>query len=1025
MPTTAREELAGVCRRLLHDPARGEAGIARIAASGAPDDLLRQVARLLPDLPDPDLALIHLERWCRDGPLPSGPAALAALMTLLGFSPYLAEGILNDRAWLPELVRAQRQDSWGAAEYRDAAARWGRLARAADPWDALRSFKRRVNLRVALRDLQRRDALAGIAREISDAADALVASALDLATVDLLEAHGRPQSHDAGGRIVEATMSVLALGKLGGRELNYSSDIDLIFLYSSDGETAGLQARPETQIGNKQFFTGVAERLARGLGHIGAEGQVFRVDCRLRPGGRDGDLVVPLDAAVPYYRSWAMPWERQALIKARCCAGDRVLAARFLRDVESIIYPEQADPVVADGVRSMKDRVDADLARRGIAAFHLKLGRGGIREIEFTVQALQLVHGGRERWLREPNTMLAMHRLADKGLLSVAEYGALMPAYVFLREAEHRIQLHGNLQRSVVPSAPRDRRVLARAMGFRETLNQDEAGAFSSRLEEHREAVRAVYDAVLGRLSQARLDDSAAGDPFLDVLPDGEVIRRLSSQGVRDAESLTGGVQSLARLLRSPAAPGAARRAFRHVTPVILRELAAVHAPARALRTLERFLASLALDRGELERLFDRREIFGPLIRLFAGSPVLSSILVHRPGLVLEEGFGREVARDRDVDGHVGHLLPLVERVSDARDLAAPLRIYQRTQVLYIGLKDLGQQAGLPRVQRALTALAEAILRVCVAASARATGWPVGGGTHVPGLIVLGLGKMGYREMDYASDLDLIFLYEAGAEPPAERHAAANRLARHVVEMLTSMTREGALYAVDTRLRPFGGEGELAQPVDMVLPYVETTAGVWELQALLKARAVAGDPTAGEQTWMALERAAFLRAAREDPGPRIRNMRERLRQAAAFSGGAHDIKWGEGGLASIQFAVQCLQLRHAIPSPPFKRTTRLLSALKAAGVLDPHDYRVLFTGFQFLRRLEHQLRLAQGRALSVLPKSEDLQEEIAGAMGFRRGGERTGRSLLLARLGRHRRRIEAASRRVLEASPRPGTVAGR
>jgi [glutamine synthetase] adenylyltransferase / [glutamine synthetase]-adenylyl-L-tyrosine phosphorylase len=505
-------------------------------------------------------------------------------------------------------------------------------------------------------------------------------------------------------------------------------------------------------------------------------------------------------------------------------------------------------------------------------------------------------------------------------------------------------------------------------------------------------------------------------------MSDGAVVEHLSAHGVPDAASLLGSVQSIARLLGSPGTSAAARRAFRHVTPILLRELGGVQAPVRALRTVERFLASIALDRAELETLFERREIFGPLIRLFAGGPVLSSILIHRPSLVLEEGFGGAVARDRDAGEHVSHIMrELGDRV-EAMDLAGPLRVYQRTQILYIGLKDLNRQAGPPAVQRALTALAEAIVRVCVAASARAAGWPAGEETTTPGLVVLGLGKMGYRELDYASDLDLIVLYEAGPGDPAPRHAAANALARHMVEMLTSMTREGALYPVDMRLRPFGGEGELAQPIERILPYAESTAGVWELQAFLKARPVAGDLALGEEIVRSLESVAFARAAREDPGPAIRDMRERLRQAAETMPGCIDVKRGEGGLASIQFAVQCLQLRHAVPSPPFKRTTRLLSALRGAGVLDEHAYRVLFTGFQFLRRLEHQIRLAQGRALSILPDAPELQEEIAVAMGFTPDAQLPARARLLAELTRHRRRVESIARRAFEGAPRRDAV---
>src|SRR5262245_26290563 len=366
MPQTPRDELLTVCRRVLDDPVRGEADVSRIAVEAGSQRLLRHLAQFLPDLPDPDLALIHLERYCRDAEPPEDPETLSVLLVLLGFSPYLAESLLNDPGYLPELLRLRRQEPWNVDQYREALARWRRIAHVEDPWDALRTFKRRATLRIALRDLQRRASFPDIGREISHAADALVGSALEIALEEEGRLYGRPQSYDPSGRIVDATMTVLALGKLGGQELNYSSDIDLLFVYSRDGETTGQPGRPETQIGNKMFFTSVAQRLTQGLGQVSAEGQVFRVDCRLRPGGRDGDLVVPLDAALAYYRAWARSWERQALIKARACAGDAELADEFVSGIQPILYPSPPDPLVSESVRDMKDRIDADMARRGV-----------------------------------------------------------------------------------------------------------------------------------------------------------------------------------------------------------------------------------------------------------------------------------------------------------------------------------------------------------------------------------------------------------------------------------------------------------------------------------------------------------------------------------------------------------------------------------------------------------------------------------------------------------------------------------
>ena len=1026
MSSPSLEGIARLLRGILDDPDRGMADLGRMGLLESRHPALGLLMQLLPDAPDPDLALVHLERFSREAPIPREAEALQILVTLFGFSPYLAESLIRDPGLLSDLARVRRQGTWGVEEYRNDIARWRRISHSEDPWDALRTFKRRATLRIALKDLGKGAALPDICREISAAADALIQSGVQIVMAEAQERFGRPQSYDEAGRIVEATMGVLALGKLGGDELNYSSDIDLLFVYSADGETSGGEGHRETQITNKEFFTRMAEMLARGLGEISTEGQVFRVDCRLRPGGRDGDLVMGLQASLAYYDTWARSWERQALLKARPCAGDLALGSRFLAGLGPVIYAQAPDPGVLDAIREMKDRIDADLARRRQITSHLKLGRGGIREIEFTVQALQMMFGGAEPWIQGANTLMAMHRVADKGLLSVQEHGALSAAYTFLRDVEHRLQIQRNLQRSVLPGAARDMRILARAMGYRDSAHRQEAANFLSDLDAHREAVRATYDAVLGRLSQARLEDSPAADPFLDPMSDHDAAACLAAGGVANAGDLLGSVKAIARLLETAPARFEVRREFRRVTPILLAELGKVHNPIRALRNMERFLASLILDRAQLLQLLVRRELIPPLVRLFAGSQPLSSTLAHRPATVLAEGLEQAVSRDRTVAEHLGRLLDASAPIHDATAFAAFLRTYQRSQLVYIGLKDLNRQAGPAATGRSLSDLAEAILRAATVSCAVGCGWPraAGDDAGVMGFSILGLGKLGYREMDYSTDLDLMFLYEeAESGACAELHARANRFAASIVETLTAITREGALYSVDTRLRPFGTAGELAQPAGRLREYFASVAAVWEMQSFLKARPLAGDLDLGWRTVGQIEGEILARAVHEDLSGSVQGMKERLEREAASRGlESTDIKQGPGGLGAIQFAIQYLQLRHGARSPVHKRTTRLLATLRSAGLIDEGVYRALFTGFQFLRKLEHQIRLIHGRALSRLPTSPEMLDEIAAALGYSQEGLEPPRERLLADLHRHRRQIEAAYRRVIERGDAPRMI---
>jgi len=485
-------------------------------------------------------------------------------------------------------------------------------------------------------------------------------------------------------------------------------------------------------------------------------------------------------------------------------------------------------------------------------------------------------------------------------------------------------------------------------------------------------------------------------------------------------------VKAIARLLAAATTPPEIRREFRKLTPVLLKELSTIHRPLRALRNIERFMASVGLEPGQFGAFLARRELIAPLVRLFGGSQLLSSTLIHRPGLVLESGFDLAVARDRTVAEHFEALVGQSARCPEDPEFSAFLRVYQRTHLLYIGMKDLSRKGSPAAAARALSDLAEAILGAVIDRCAAAEGWIAPGrppGGRVEGFAAIGLGKLGYRELDYSSDLDLMFVYDEGLAGSAQRHAEATRIASRTMEMLTAITREGSLYAVDTRLRPFGGEGELAQPMGRLGQYLSATAGVWELQAMLKARPLAGDIEFGLRCAREIEQRVIDHAADADLAGSVEEMKQRLEQEArAKSRGATDIKLGPGGLNAIQFAIQYLQLRHGIPSPAHKRTTRMLATLRGASLLDEEAYRALFTGFQFLRRLQHGIRLIQGRSLSRLPASSDDLEEIAAAMGYEPAGPKGARAGLLMDLDRHQRAIESTYRRVIERADAPRTI---
>src|SRR5829696_7134855 len=437
------------------------------------------------DLPDQNSARLFLERLAKEQPrahqtLLKQPALLADVLALGAWSPLLATTLEQNPEYLPWLSR-ERSDPRVRTrdELKEALARFALMNSSLPPQVLLARFRRRELLRTYLHDIRRSQTLVETTEELSNLADAILDYGLSLARQDLDNRYGLPRRVDDRGRSATAEFCVIALGKLGSMELNYASDIDLVFLYSDEGVTAGTGERGE--VSNREYFVKLSETIARIVGQSGGEGAAYRVDLRLRPHGRDGALACSLPEATRYYMSSAQDWERQALIRSRAAAGSSELFAQFKEAVTPHVFrPDVSVSRALESVRLAKQKIDRQTEKK--SGFNVKLGRGGIREIEFIAQALQLAHGGRDDWLRVPHTLVSLGRLADRGFITEQERTELSDAYYFLRTLEHRLQTH------IVPDAPESRALLARRLGFSTT------GQFDEALKSHTATVRRIYD---------------------------------------------------------------------------------------------------------------------------------------------------------------------------------------------------------------------------------------------------------------------------------------------------------------------------------------------------------------------------------------------------------------------------------------------------------------------------------------------------------------------------------------------------
>jgi [glutamine synthetase] adenylyltransferase / [glutamine synthetase]-adenylyl-L-tyrosine phosphorylase len=869
------------------------------------------------------------------------------------------------------------------------------------------SLRRRATADIAGRDLTGVADVETVARELADLAESVLTGTLAGVQAELTG--GRPH----------ARIAVIGMGKLGGRELNYVSDVDVMFVHEAlegvDDETAATEARL------------VCSRLLELLNASTTMGRAYEVDPTLRPEGRSGALSRTVEGFVAYWQRWAKTWEFQALLKARPVGGDRELGARWLAAAEPFMWPERLDADAVAEVRAMKGRIETrpDVVREG--ARQLKLGPGGIRDVEFTVQLLQLVHGRSDRSLRLTGTLPTLAALAANGYVDEEDAGALADTYRTLRRVEHALQLANERRTHTVPADPDGQELLARALGYRGQGDSSAAQRMLADLGRAQARVRDLHARIFYRplLERYAVVPASAAEVSLPgqvaAMGDAAAAERLAALGfsdgaaaLRDVRAITSGMSRSAATVRA-------------VLPAILQALEGSADPDGGLRVLRDLVESQGDDSPLLRHLRDHPAAAELLGRVLGMSRLAGELLINQPQGVdwLRDERLRDVPRTGDE----------LARMAVARlhwqDTTAALRRFKQLELLRVVLRDVDaatrQEPGrdTPRGETPvlgpgpaveLTAIAEACLVAALRSELRsqATSRGLASPDELPvSLTIIGMGTLAGRELTYASDLDVVFVHEvADGADEAEATALALAIASNVVRSLSMITPDGTAFDVDADLRPEGRSGALSRSLGAFEAYWERWAEPWEHQALLRVRSVAGDRDLGARFEVAA--AAHAHPVTLDPARLVETRRmkariEKERLPRRVEPERH-LKLGPGGISDVEWTVQLLQLEHAgrLPALRTPSTLRALDAVQDEDLLSDRDVTWLREGYRFATTVRNRLALMRQREVDVLPSGRDRLEPLARAMGYGRGGAQA----LEADWFRHARHV----RRVMEQS---------
>lgn len=902
---------------------------------------------LVRDLPSPDAARRFFEQFSEQNPsqvsrLLRNEGLLSDLLTLASYSPLLATTLIQSPEYIGWLAKERANLAVrDKDELLESLARFAMTHSQLEPHVLFARFRRRELLRIFLRDIRRLSTVAEITEDISNLADAILENALRAAWQEMDARYGRPFEVDDRGRRLPSDICIVSLGKLGSKELNYSSDIDLLFIYSA--ECPASEGGSQPSLSNREYFVRLAEIVTRLVGRQSGEGAAYRVDLRLRPHGRVGALALSLKETVKYYLTEARGWEQQVLIRSRASAGNAAIFKQFFSSVQDVVFqPGRNVEKALEQVLRSKEKIDHE--RRSEARFDVKLGRGGIREIEFIAQALQLAHGGTDRWLRAPHTLISISRLADRGVLSTDERWMLSNAYEFLRGLEHILQMEHGLQTHSLPGDALKLDLIAARMGCRAVEE------FETELTKHTNDVHASFVRVFGRAADSSIAEGSSGKGERISAPSKRTVGFVADRGPSRIED-------------------------------------------QVIASLERLDGASKLDAGRLAVLRHVSESAPRFAQLIAAKPWLVEYL-KKPEAGPPDDFADTLARQVDPDAGF------------ATALGAVRTVWSRLH-FQIVLADIYEAISPAEVRMLQTRLAEASIDLAIEVSANELSRRHGSASFDPSILSLGKLSSRTLDYDSDLDLVLIYSeLELSGDAQMAASEIYSRGVELFVNFLSGMTRDGNLYRVDLRLRPHGKNGPSVTTDRAFIDYIENDASIWELLAYVQMREVRAMSGTKEGIEAAAREAIQRRSGREDAAEvrrESRNMRLRLEETHGRGRREVDIKFGAGGLLDVYFVVRYLQLTSGdTVDSKIRSTSARLDAFHQAGMLSPGDHAALHEGHAFLSAVDHNIRLIIGRSSRFPRANHSAVERIAERMVFSTGAD------LLRQLSLHRVEIRGA-----------------
>ncbi len=892
--------------------------------AGLPERIAARIQLLAESVPDPENATRYLERLRQEIPaafdrICSSPAALRCALNIFAYSTFLSECVLRNPERILEVAASGSfYRVLSAEDYKQRLFDFlGGNGQPPSPLDLAR-FRRRQLLRIALRDVLGVATLSEVTQELSNLADSILDVAYIRTHQELAARHGEPRLRN--GEI--CGLSVIALGKLGGGELNYSSDIDLMFVYGGNGETDG-----PARVSNKEFYKKVANQYTALLSSYTTDGQCYRVDLRLRPDGTLGEICISAEGAKTYYAERARDWEKQMLIKARVAAGDGEPGDDLLEFVEPLIYQSSLDFRAVEAVSETRQRISEKMAAKRGGLNHgldVKLMPGGIRDIEFLVQCLQRLHGGREQWIRHGGTMLALFRLRDKGLLSDGEYARLASAYQFLRYIEHRLQMDEDRQVHTLPADPGQLDALARKLPPENPGRPLSAETLRERLEEHRTCVSEVYERVI----------HAQKPLYYTALPEPPAVATQEQvEALAPPSNLTRFLDQRAPQLAEAVAEGGLHR---------------------GRERFEHFLEKAFANPEWLGLLDSDPKLAAGVIDIFEHSQYFADELLRYPELIEEIGEPFQLEGGPMADG-------------------AALRRFYRRQMVRIQSESILHPAGIFATLRKTSVLADSVIAAAYRI-ALTEAPPPASPSYMPSdqMMVIALGRLGMGEFDLGSDADLVFVIP---DEDAAEHAFWTAVAERMIQTVSSYTGEGVMFSVDTRLRPNGREGDLVQTEGAYKTYFASHAEAWEGITYMKSRGVAGNAERATDFLHELQEVDWRRYGQSMRSRKeLAEMRARLERE---QGPRNPLKAGMGGYYDIDFALMYLRLRGAGIFYKVLNTPERIDVIEKMGHLDREDADFLREAATFYRSVDHGQRLSTGHAEGSLPSAPSQLEVLA------------------------------------------------